>query len=80
MGRYRSSPQCGHCWEQGHTKRGCPTYRAKAEKWLAENPDVKNSYDKPWWVRDYSRYDSQKFSIIETLNINQITDFHSNSK
>ena len=56
MGRYRSSPQCGHCWESGHTKRGCPTYRAKAEKWLAENPDVKNSYDKPWWVREVERY------------------------
>ena len=56
MGRYRSSPQCGHCWESGHTKRSCPRYRAKAEKWLAENPDVKNSYDKPWWVREVERY------------------------
>ena len=56
MGRYRSSPQCSHCWQQGHTKRGCPSYRAKAEKWLAENPDVTNSYDKPYWVREVERY------------------------
>ena len=56
MGRYRSSPTCSYCYEQGHTKRGCPKYRAKAEKWLAENPDVKNSYDKPWWVREVERY------------------------
>ena len=55
MGRYRSSPRCGHCWEQGHTKRGCPTYRAKAENWLAENPEAE-SYDKPYWVREVEGY------------------------
>ena len=55
MGRYRSSPQCSHCWQQGHTKRGCPTYREKAEKWLAEHPDAEG-YDKPYWVREVERY------------------------
>ena len=55
MGRYRSSPRCGHCWEQGHTKRGCPTYRAKAENWLAENPEAEG-YEKPYWVREVEGY------------------------
>ena len=55
MGRYRSSPQCSHCWQQGHTKRGCPTYREKAEKWLAEHPDAEG-YDKPYWVREVEGY------------------------
>ena len=55
MGRYRSSPQCSKCWQQGHTKAHCPTYRAKAEKWLAENPDAEQ-YNKPYWVREQEEY------------------------
>ena len=55
MGRYRSSPTCSKCWTQGHTKRGCPTYRAKAEKWLAENPDAEE-YSKPYWVQEVEGY------------------------
>ena len=55
MTRYRSSPRCGHCWEQGHTKRGCSTYRAKAESWLAENPEAEG-YEKPYWVREVEAY------------------------
>ena len=55
MGRYRSSPTCSHCWQSGHTKRGCPTYREKAEKWLAENPEA-SEWDKPYWVREVEGY------------------------
>ena len=55
MGRYRSSPTCSHCWTTGHTKRGCPKYRAKAEKWLAENPGVEK-YSKPYWVQEVEAY------------------------
>jgi|TARA_R110002020_G_scaffold17173_1_gene60553 hypothetical protein len=55
MGRYRSSPTCSKCWQQGHTKRGCPAYRAKAEKWLAENPEAEG-YEKPYWVREVETY------------------------
>ena len=57
MGRYRSSPTCSYCYEQGHTKRGCPKYRAKAEEWLANNPDAEG-YNKPYFVREVERYKS----------------------
>jgi L-lactate utilization protein LutB len=53
---YRSSPTCSHCWKCGHTKRGCPVYRGKAEKWLAENPNVTRSFDKPYFVREVEGY------------------------
>ena len=55
MGRYRSSPTCSKCYTTGHTKRGCPTYRAKAEKWLAENPEAEG-YNKPYWVQEVEGY------------------------
>ena len=55
MGRYRSSPTCSYCYEQGHTKRGCPKYRAKAEKWLADNPDAEG-FEKPYFVREVEGY------------------------
>ena len=55
MTRYRSSPTCSKCWTTGHTKRGCPDYRAKAEKWLAENPDAEE-YHKPYWVQEVESY------------------------
>ena len=57
MGRYRSSPTCSYCYEQGHTKRGCPKYRERAEKWLADNPDA-SEYNKPYFVREVERYKS----------------------
>ena len=55
MTRYRSSPTCSKCYTTGHTKRGCPTYRAKAEKWLAENPEAEG-YNKPYWVQEVEGY------------------------
>ncbi len=55
MGRYRSSPHCGYCYESGHTKRSCPHYRVKAEKWLAQNPNVEG-YKKPYFVQEVERY------------------------
>ena len=55
MTRYRSSPTCSHCWTTGHTKRGCPKYREKAEAWLEENKDNKDAY-KPHYVQQVERY------------------------
>ena len=55
MGRYRSSPTCSYCYEDGHTKRSCPHLREKAENWLANNPDA-GEYDKPYYVREVEGY------------------------
>ena len=52
---YRSSPTCSHCWTQGHTKRFCPAYLTKAEKWLTENPEAEH-YAKPYFVREVEEY------------------------
>jgi|TARA_R110001583_G_scaffold105875_1_gene253883 hypothetical protein len=52
---YRNSPTCSHCWQQGHTKRGCPKYREKAEAWLEENKDNEDAY-KPHYVQQVERY------------------------
>ena len=59
MGRYRSSPTCSKCYQTGHTKRGCPTYKAKAEEWLSTNKHLEGTDEypfKPYWVREVENY------------------------
>jgi len=32
MGNYNGSVRCGHCYEQGHNKRSCPTYTERIQR------------------------------------------------
>jgi len=37
---YSGTVRCGHCWETGHNKRGCP----ERKKYIEENPDSRAAY------------------------------------
>ncbi len=56
-GNWKRTVTCGHCWEKGHNKSSCPSFREKLRERIATD---KAALEKDEWDYDWQKSSAQR--------------------